>query len=199
MGGVEIGVVIGVGGKYCAGKGAVTRLLTAHGNYIVIDVDSVGHQALTQKASEISARFGSAVMEKDGTVNRKKLRDIVFRNRRALQQLEEIVHPWMKQQIIERVQTLRPRNIVIDAALLCYLELDRLCDVVIWIKASFLRRILRAQRRDHISLSAILYIMRIQNRLKLTRYVADIHTISNNMSEKRFMQKYTQQLKELWD
>lgn len=176
----------------------MTRLLVANGDYCIIDVDAVGHEAVEQKATQIIACFGNKVVNEDGGINRKRLGGIVFRDQHALRQLEEIVHPWMKRRIAARLKELQPRAVVIDAALLCYLELDQLCDAVIWVKASLLRRLLRVQRRDHASLSDALRIMRVQKKLKLTTRTADTYTMRNNTSQKRFIRKCTQQLEALW-
>lgn len=176
----------------------MTDLFVEHGGYRVINVDAVGHEALEHNATQIIARFGNEIVQKGGAINRKRLGAIVFRDRNALRQLEEIVHPWMKRRVADRLKELQAHNVVIDAALLCYLGLDRLCNAVIWVNASFMMRIRRARRRDRVSLSGVMRMMRMQKRLKLTRHTTDTYIISNNMSKKRFLKKSTQQLRGLW-
>lgn len=189
-------MVVGIGGQYCAGKSALAHLFANNG-YHVIDVDGVGHTVLQESAAAVMSCFGSDIAH-NGRINRTLLGRVVFRNRRALHQLERIVHPPMRRRIVERIQELKPNRVVIDAALLYYLELDPLCDAVVWVQSSFWRRLRRAMARDNGSLRAALRVMRAQKRLKLGATHADIYIVSNNMSKERFTQTCTQTLQALW-
>ncbi|MFP4484640.1 MAG: dephospho-CoA kinase [Spirochaetota bacterium] len=55
-------MIVGVAGKYCAGKNTVSHILENHG-YRVIDVDTLGHRALEERKDAIAERFGPGVLK----------------------------------------------------------------------------------------------------------------------------------------
>ena len=61
-----------------------------------IDADTLAHQAIaagTPGASAVIARFGTGVRLPDGSINRRALGAIVFKDADARRDLESIVHP----------------------------------------------------------------------------------------------------------
>src|ERR1700719_4350855 len=81
--------IIGLVGGIGAGKSLAAALFAERGAR-VIDADALGHTALRQPAicTQVRNRWGPAVMESDGQVNRRKLGALVFADaieRRALQ------------------------------------------------------------------------------------------------------------------
>ena len=142
--------IVGIAGGYCAGKNVLAEILKENG-YLEIDVDKLGHEELERSREKILRAFGKSVLGEDGAIDRKKLGNIVFRDKSKLKILESIVHPPMKERVKAMVEGSR-QNIVINAALLFPMELHRFCDVVICVKAPLLSRLRRATRRDGISL-----------------------------------------------
>lgn len=95
-------MVIGVAGKYCAGKSTVTDILAGDG-YRVIDVDRLGHEALARRVDDVRHTFGDEYIGADGAVDRTRLGSLVFRDREAMRRLEGIVHPEMVEMVRERL------------------------------------------------------------------------------------------------
>lgn len=135
-------------GGYCAGKDAVVELLRARG-FLEIDVDRVGHEVLDlPEAREALVRgFGRGILGPAGAVDRQALGRRVFASGRELRRLEGIVHPLMAQRVALRVEAAQGA-VVINAAVLFRMDLQRLCDLVICVRAGLLRRLVRARRRD---------------------------------------------------
>jgi dephospho-CoA kinase len=153
-------MVIGLTGGYCAGKDAVARILAARG-FSVIDVDSLGHDALRAKPDEVAAAFGPSVRSPDGSIDRKALGKIVFSDPAALALLESIVHPVMVAEVTRRVAAIHG-DILINAAILRHMGLHSLCDAVVCVRAPMAARLLRALRRDRLSVRAALARIRAQ-------------------------------------
>lgn len=130
-------MTVGLAGKTCAGKDALVPFFTARG-FQVIDADKLGHAALEANRDAVLARFG--------TVDRASLGKIVFSDPQALADLEAISHPWIAAETSRRV--VAAGDVVINAALLHKAGLYRLCDVVVWVRAPLVTRILRARHRD---------------------------------------------------
>jgi dephospho-CoA kinase len=82
-------------GGIATGKSYVARRLASLG-IPTIDADVLAHQALqagTRSAAEVRRRFGAAVVQSDGAIDRRRLGAIVFADPDARADLERIVHP----------------------------------------------------------------------------------------------------------
>jgi dephospho-CoA kinase len=84
-------------------------------------------------------------------VDRKALGRIVFTNAVARARLEAIVHPYMVARVREEIAR-RGGDIVVNAAILHRMGLHRLCGAVVCVTSPFPLRLLRAMRRDRLSL-----------------------------------------------
>src|SRR6056297_2863063 len=123
--------VIGVAGKCCAGKDLVTGWLLEHGRR-EINVDRIGHEALAAEHARIVATFGREIVDERGTIDRRALGNIVFADQNQRHRLESIVHPWMRERVRREIAEWRgEQGLIINAALLFYMELDSLCDAVL--------------------------------------------------------------------
>lgn len=142
--------IIGLTGKACTGKNVVAEAL-AEKNFLVIDVDKLGHQALRENKELIVKTFGN-VLTRDGLIDRRKLGDIVFSSKTKLRELEAITHPGIKRIIINLIENEKKdknRDIVINAAILERGNLLELCDKVIYVKSCFFKRYKRTKTRDN--------------------------------------------------
>lgn len=131
-------MIVGLAGKACAGKDSLLPFFLARG-FSVVDADQIGHRALEANRDAVLARFG--------TIDRAVLGRMVFANPEALSDLESLTHPWLADEVRRHVALLST-PVVINAALLHKQNLFRLCDVVVWVQAPLLTRILRARARD---------------------------------------------------
>lgn len=158
--------MIGLSGRFCAGKSSVAAWLTGHGAR-EIDVDGLGHEAREASSEAILARFG--------TTDRKELAKLVFTDPRALAELEAIVHPVMRARVAELVADWRGEMeksganngefgnlILVNAALLFQMGLAAECDLIIWVDAPFWLRFWRGLRRDKRGFRATWTLMRRQ-------------------------------------
>jgi dephospho-CoA kinase len=158
-------MILGLTGRYCAGKNAVARMLERKG-FRVLDVDRIGHEVLEARSDEVVAAFGPGVRRIGGSIDRRALGRLVFADPAALARLEAIVHPAM----VERVRGLAAseraagRDVAVNAAILRHMGLDRLCDAVLEVRACFPRRFIRGLRRDRLGPVQVLRRARSQRR-----------------------------------
>ncbi len=148
--------MLGLAGGYCVGKDAVAACLAERG-WRIIDVDEVGHRVLREPEARgrVQARFGPEILGADGEVDRKALGRRVFRDRGELAALEGILHPLM----VERVRgelAAAGGPVVLNAAILFRMGLDRLCSAVLCVRAPWWARAARARRRDGLKLAQAL-------------------------------------------
>ena len=175
--------VVGVTGKYCAGKNAVCAVLKEMG-FSIIDVDRLGHAALGETRERIAERFGSSVIGMDGDVDRRALGDLVFGDPEALAVLEAIVHPVMVEEVKNIVAESAAARICINAAILHRMGLHVLCTWIIWVTAPFTVRLRRAMKRDGLTIPQAVRRIVSQRQLSLQSlpHTVDIYTIRNRGS-----------------
>jgi dephospho-CoA kinase len=142
-------MLIGLTGKYCAGKNHVASILEKRG-LPVLDVDKCGYQVLEAEKEKIFSRLGKDLQMADGSVNRRLLGQRVFGNLEKLNALEAIVHPPVNRMTDEWVSA-QNGNCVINAALLHRSAVFERLERVIVVTAPFFIRLLRARMRDRLS------------------------------------------------
>ena len=127
-------IILGITGAVGAGKSTImNRLKEQYGAY-TIQADQVGH--LLMKKGQICydailKQFGREILAEDGEIDRKKLGSIVFSNRELLLKLNNIIHPAVKQYILDQVEEKRQEGctlFVMEAALLLEEHYDAICD-----------------------------------------------------------------------
>jgi dephospho-CoA kinase len=87
--------LIGLSGGIGTGKSTVSRMLAALGA-VVIDADAIVHRLQAPGSPllrEIAAAFGPEVLDASGTLDRKRMADLVFRDPEARRRLNALVHP----------------------------------------------------------------------------------------------------------
>jgi dephospho-CoA kinase len=93
--------VLGLTGGIGSGKSAVAERFARHGAAIV-DTDEIAH-ALTAPGGAalqaLQAGFGTAIMTKEGALDRVALRRLVFADPAARARLEAILHPMIRAEV----------------------------------------------------------------------------------------------------
>jgi dephospho-CoA kinase len=146
--------VILVQGGIAAGKSTITKLLTELGARH-LDCDRLAHEELLDPAVEaaVRERFGDSVFGEDGRVDRKALGSIVFADDEALEALEALLHPRVRDRVQAMLRAARttgeePRQvIVIDAAVAPKMRLTERYDLTVFVSASAETRRQRALGR----------------------------------------------------
>ncbi|MBQ3192117.1 MAG: dephospho-CoA kinase [Oscillospiraceae bacterium] len=143
-------MIIGITGGTGCGKTTLLRVIEEAGG-LILDCDAVYHDLLTRDdalLSAIGARFPGVV--ENGILQRKKLGAIVFSNKKALLDLNNITHTAVKREVQHRLST-APALAAIDAIALFEGGLAALCDVTVAVTAPEEDRVLRLMKRDSIS------------------------------------------------
>jgi dephospho-CoA kinase len=140
-------IVIGIVGRIAAGKSSVARLLASRGAE-VLDADRIAHEVLeaVDVRREIARQLGDDVLDAEGWVQRSVLAERVFgkteSHDRALEALEDIVHPRVRQQIEARLAVIRSGPgadtavVVLDVPLLMQAGWDDLCDRLVLVECA---------------------------------------------------------------
>ena len=88
-------------GGIASGKSQVSALLEGYGCFIV-DLDIIAREVVepgTAGLNELIENFGKAILSNDGTLNRKYLRDELFKKGRNRALIEQVLHPKILQKM----------------------------------------------------------------------------------------------------
>ena len=126
--------VIGLTGNIATGKSVVRRMLEHLGAY-TIDADALSHRVISKGApgyQPVLDTFGTWLLGQDGQINRTRLGKLVFADKEALKQLEDIIHPYVRQAIDILVKRASQKVVVIEAIKLLESGLRNQCDTI-WV------------------------------------------------------------------
>lgn len=122
--------VIGLTGLIGSGKSLIAEYLHDKYGYLIIDVDKLGHELL--KEPKITRKL----LELFGTAERSQLAQLVFADPNKLKQLNTLLHPLMYAKVQLVLAEQPAEQVIIEAAVLFTIGLDRLCDKVILVEAA---------------------------------------------------------------
>ena len=113
-------LAIGLTGGIGSGKTTVAGLFTLQGAGLV-DADEISHRLTTPAqpaVAEIARKFGPQFVATDGSLDRRRMRNLVFADPSARQDLEAILHPLIRQEIAQQVRESKAPYIVVVVPLL---------------------------------------------------------------------------------
>lgn len=148
--------IIGLTGQTGAGKSSVSRVFSSSG-LPVIDCDLVAREVVDSEKellADIALEYGIGILNEDGTLNRKRLGSIVFADRAKLDRLNDIIFPYIRRSIMQKVTSYRKRKapvVVLDAPTLFESGIDSECDDIVSVVAPEEIRLNRIMVRDHLS------------------------------------------------
>jgi len=182
--------IIGLTGPIASGKDSVAKILQKQGA-AVIDADQVAHTLYNPQTPvwrEIVKAFGSKILMRGGKINRQKLAKIVFSDEKKLLQLNGIVHPRLREAIIESCKLLvvSSKLIVINAAVLSEIGLVDYVDEVWVVMASKEKRLKRLLKKGSSKTSAQ---KRISSQMPQKEYLAMADRVIRNDGSSKSLRK----------
>lgn len=116
--------VIGLTGGIASGKSTASRYFAQNG-IPVLDADIMAREVVLPgmpALREIAEAFGESMLLITGELDRKALGRIVFSDAEALHRLNQIMHPRIKERLLDALEAIEEsktyKSVVIDAALL---------------------------------------------------------------------------------
>jgi len=183
---LKIGLTGGIG----CGKSTVARIFEQL-KTPVIDADEIAHQlvAIGQPAlAQIQQDFGICVFKPDGSLDRKKLSEIVFSDPKQKQKLESILHPLVYQFIQAKIKQLNTPYCIICIPLIFETNMTHLVDRILVVDCSIETQIQRVRKRDNMTIERIQSIIDSQ----VSRAFRKAHTndlIDNSVTDDRLAEE----------
>lgn len=161
--------IIGITGGVGAGKTQVLSYIEMHYKCRIIRADEAAH-LLYGPGRECYKRLvellGNVILNKDITINKAKLAEIIFGDKALLEKVNEIVHPAVKKYILEQIEYEKEKGTAeyffIEAALLIEEHYDQIADELWYIHSDAAIRERRLVEERHYSEQKISDIMKGQ-------------------------------------
>lgn len=176
---------VGLTGNIASGKSTVINYFKSLG-IEVISADLIAKQLTepnTPTLNKISAYFGATSLKFDGTLDRKTLRSIIFKNPEKRLWLESLLHPLIREEIYLQATTTKSPYCVIEIPLLLdrydYSYINRVLVVI----SSIQTQIDRVIERDTCSYTQAQAILAAQPDEIARRQIADDLIINNSTLE----------------
>lgn len=193
--------IIGLTGGIASGKSTVSSLLKEKG-FTVIDAD-VAARIVVQPGEEaykkIVETFGKDILLENGDINRPKLGDLVFRNEQKRLQLNAIVHPAVrKQMLLEKEQAIRngKKTIFLDIPLLFESGLTWMVDKTIVVYVDENIQLQRLMKRNGLDKEAA--EIRISAQMPLEEKASKADAVINNNGTIAETKQQLEHIIEIW-
>ena len=181
--------ILCVTGPMAAGKNAVSSILEQRG-FAAVDADALVHQALeqTELQEKVIATFAPyakkqqiSLKNEDGSLNRRNLGALIFKDKKLLAMQESLVHPAVNDLINQFIASHPNQNIVLNATVLYKIPAINRCDAILFVTAPLWTRFVRAKKRDGLRSAQILARFWQQRSLfaKYKKTNADIYKVKN--------------------
>ncbi len=181
---------IALTGGIASGKTLVSDLLEIHGCHI-IDLDIISREVVFPESDGLRAlieAFGKSILLSDGTLDRKHLRDELFKKGRNRAKIEQILHPKILQKMKSSMEDYKEGIIIVVIPLLVEKELWAPFDRAIVVDCETETQLIRLMSRDNIDKEKAKIMLLAQSsrekRLQLNDYIpTDIIENNSKISE----------------
>ncbi len=143
-------LTIGLTGGIASGKSHVASAFIALG-VPLLEADDVAREVVAPPSpalAEIAETFGAAMLNADGTLNRRALREVVFADPLALKKLEAITHPAIRKRVADWRAAQTAPYCIYSAAILIEAGMTALVDRVLLVDAPEDVQLRRLTARD---------------------------------------------------
>lgn len=176
-------MIIGLTGGIASGKSTVSNMVKEIG-IPVVDADIVAREVVEQGEpayEKIVATFGLEVLSDDGSLDRKRLGEIIFHDTSKRLLLNDIVHPAIRKRMLENVEEWKQggyKTIVLDIPLLFESNLTHMVEKTILVYVEHELQVERLKARDNFTTEEAL--SRINAQMPLLEKIALADEVINN-------------------
>ena len=191
-------MIIGLTGGIASGKSTVSKYLVEKG-FKVYDADKIAKDISEKKSvqEEIILTFGNKILDKNGNIDRKKLKEIVFENKEKLEKLNGIIHPKVINFYKELKEKKTDKVIIFDVPLLFESGIDKFCDKILVVISDYEIQLNRIIERDKINRELAEKIIKSQLSNEERIKKADV-VIENNSSLEDLFEKVERFCETIW-
>jgi dephospho-CoA kinase len=144
-------LTIGLTGGIGSGKTTVANIFSELG-IPVYDTDIIARNLLESgnpAYDEVKITFGDSFFDEQNNLNREKLAELIFSDSEAKTKLESILHPHIKKQLINLINSCNAPYCIAVIPLLIEKNWQTIVDRILVVNATEKNQILRTTRRDN--------------------------------------------------
>ncbi|MDC3146999.1 dephospho-CoA kinase [Prochlorococcus sp. AH-716-I09] len=150
---------IGLTGGIASGKTTITNYIRKHKNIPILDADNLSRELIkpnTYGYKKILDYFGNKIIDNkknsEKSINRKLLRNIIFKHSESKEWIEKLLHPLIKEKMIEECsQYKNTQTLVLVIPLLFEAKFEDICTEIWLVKCPRETQKNRLMTRDKIS------------------------------------------------
>ncbi|RFA30335.1 dephospho-CoA kinase [Alkalilimnicola ehrlichii] len=142
--------IVGLTGGVASGKSTVAELFAELG-VPVLDADVAAREVVepgTAGLARLVDTFGATIIDKHGRLDRRSLRNVVFQDQTARQQLEAILHPLIRQRLLDQLDQIQAAYVILVVPLLVESDFSKLVDRILVIDVPVETQRSRLMQRD---------------------------------------------------
>ena len=185
---------IGLTGGIATGKTTIANYIRSSKNIDLLDADQFARDLIisgTSSYENIIDKFGDSIIDNQSPskeINRRKIKQIIFKYPEQRIWLENLLHPLIKEKMINKCQYLQDKKtLLLVVPLLFEAKFNDLCTEIWIVKCSKKVQIKRLIERDQISRKEALNIINIQ--MDLSQKESKEYIVLDNEKEKSYWQK----------
>lgn len=176
--GVEMSFVLGVTGGIASGKSTVVDFFKEEG-FPVVDGDIVARQVVepeTEGLRALEKAFGSAILQNNGSLDRKKLGTLIFHDETKRELLNETLDPFIRSEIERQAKVAKQTSslVIVDVPLLFEGHYETMMDEVAVVYVTPKIQLERLMKRNELPKSEALERINSQLSLDEKKKRADI-------------------------
>tara|TARA_R110002051_G_scaffold279287_2_gene340729 strand:+ start:1151 stop:1780 length:630 start_codon:yes stop_codon:yes gene_type:complete len=197
--------IVGLTGGIASGKTTVANLFAQYGIDLV-DADVIAREVVSIGSDGLNAikqHFGQGILLADNSLDRAALRAQVFNNPEQRLWLNNLLHPMIRQKMLDQVQASTSAYVIMVVPLLFENHLDSLVDTTLVVDIVPELQVSRTMQRDGVSKEQVEHILASQmtreQRLALADNIIDNQGEHEQLRSQvfRLHQQYLQQATDL--
>ncbi|ANP75631.1 dephospho-CoA kinase [Vibrio sp. 10N.222.54.B12] len=186
-------IIIGLSGGIASGKTTVANLFNEHFNIDIVDADIVAREVVALGSvglKQITEHFGESILLDDGTLNRSRLRELIFSDPKEKQWLNDLLHPMIRDKIDSDLSKITSPYGLLVAPLLVENQMQGMADRVLIVDVPAEVQIERTMSRDNVSREQVASILKSQASREQRLAVAD-DVIKNHTKNQELLPQIT--------
>lgn len=194
--------IIGITGGIASGKSTVTEIIKNQG-YKVIDADRIARGLMNKNSPSYKQTleyFGDVILDSHGEIDRGVLGGIVFSDRKELQALNSITHPFIFEAIKDEIEAKKNEKIIFLDIPLLFEEYERIKSYEIYFHEIWLVYADRDTQIDRLikrnSLSTEEAVRRIDSQMSIELKRDKAGRIISNLGSIKDLEKYLKKMLE---
>ena len=186
--------VVGLTGGIASGKTTVANLFQSQFGIEIVDADVVAREVVepgSEGLKAIEERWGPDILLHDGTLNRAKLREVIFANEEEKAWINGLLHPMIREKMQADIAKVTSPYGLLVIPLMVENNLQSLADRVLVVDVDKQTQMQRTVERDGVPLEQVESILAAQASRTQRLAIAD-DVIKNNATNQELLPQITE-------